>query len=135
MLAIVLRRWDVSDWTQQPTVIEPVNPLEGCILDRVDVFPRPSMSDHLRLEQPDDRLSVCVEFIYALAVAHVRGDKAVWENHARFIGALGGNPIRVITFQDMVEEIYDQLGTTLAATEVGRMLQTFRAAKIDVSAK
>ncbi|MEQ8691107.1 MAG: hypothetical protein RIC89_09775 [Pseudomonadales bacterium] len=70
------------------------------------------------------------QFTYALAVAHVRGDKSVWESHRPFIDALGGNPIRVIAFQDMVEEIYEQLGTTLAATEVGRMLQMFRAARI-----
>lgn len=73
------------------------------------------------------------EFTYALAIAHVRGDKGVWENHQPFLDALGGNPIKVITFQDMIEEIYEQLGTTLAATEVGRMLQMFRAAKIEVN--
>lgn len=73
------------------------------------------------------------EFTYTLAVAHVRGDKSVWETHQPFIDALGGNPIRVITFQDMVGEIDEQLGTTLAATEVGRMLQMFRAAQIEIS--
>ena len=74
------------------------------------------------------------EFTYVLAVAHVREDKDFWENHQPFIDAFSDNPIRVITFQDMIEEIYEQLGTTLAATEVGRMLQMFRAAKIEVSA-
>jgi hypothetical protein len=53
---------------------------------------------------------------YTLAVARVRGDRIVWERHQRFIDALDGNPIRIITFQEMVSEIYDQLGTTLAAT-------------------
>ncbi len=75
------------------------------------------------------------EFTYALAVAHVRGDKTVWENHQPFLDALDGNPIRLITFQDMISEIYDDLGTTLAATEVGRMLQMFRAARIDIIEK
>lgn len=71
------------------------------------------------------------EFTYTLAVAWVRGDRKVWEDHQRFSDALGGNPIRIVTFQEMVSEIYDQLGTTLAATEVGRMLQMFRAARLD----
>ncbi len=75
------------------------------------------------------------EFTYALAVARVKGDKARWESHQPFIDALGGNPIRLISFQDMVSEIYDTLGTTLAATEVGRMLQMFRAARIDIVEK
>jgi len=74
-------------------------------------------------------------FTYALAVAHVRGDKTVWESHQPFLDSLGGNPIRLITFQDMISEIYNDLGTTLAATEVGRMLQMFRAARIDIVEK
>ena len=35
----------------------------------------------------------------------------------------------------MISEIYNDLGTTLAATEVGRMLQMFRAARIDIVEK
>ncbi|SEQ97038.1 hypothetical protein SAMN05421690_1004117 [Nitrosomonas sp. Nm51] len=58
------------------------------------------------------------EFTYSLAVAHVIGNKQVWEEHQPFIDAMGGNPIRLITFQDMISDIYDGLGTTLAATEV-----------------
>ena len=72
-------------------------------------------------------------FTYVVAVAHVRGNKQVWESHQPFIDALGGNPVRVITFKDMVSEIYNELGTTLAATEVGRMLQMFRAARIGIN--
>jgi hypothetical protein len=64
-----------------------------------------------------------------------KGDRQVWEAHQPFIAALGGNPIRLITFHDMIGEIYDDLGTTLAATEVGRMLQMFRAARIDIVEK
>ena len=75
------------------------------------------------------------KFTYCLAVAHVKGDRHVWETHQPFTFALGGNPIRLITFQDMIGEIYDDLGTTLAATEVGRMLQMFRAARIDIVEK
>ncbi|WP_197911942.1 hypothetical protein [Kineobactrum salinum] len=75
------------------------------------------------------------KFTYCLAVAHVKADRQVWETHQSFTFALGGNPIRLIIFQDMIGEIYDDLGTTLAATEVGRMLQLLRAARISIVEK
>ena len=71
-------------------------------------------------------------FTHVLAVARVTGDKSVWEEKQSFSDALGGNPLRLITFEEMVGEIHEKLGTTLAATEVGRMLQMFRAAGIDI---
>ena len=74
------------------------------------------------------------EFTYVLAVAKVNGDKSVWETYQPFQEALSGNPITILTFRDMVSEIQEQLTTTLAATEVGRMLQLFSAAGIQVEA-
>ncbi len=73
------------------------------------------------------------EFTYVLAVAHVVGDRSLWEKHQPFIKRLGGNPIKVITFHEMVVEIEAKLTATLAATEVGRMLQMFRASKLLVA--
>lgn len=72
------------------------------------------------------------EFTYVLDVAHVRGDKGVWEGHEPFRETLGGNPARIITFKDMASEICEELGTTLAATEARRMLQMFRATRIGI---
>lgn len=71
---------------------------------------------------------------YVTAVAKVRGDKKAWENYEPFQQALGGNPIRLLTFKEMILEIQGSLTTTLAATEVGRMLQMFQAAEIHVEA-
>ena len=68
------------------------------------------------------------QFTQVLAVARIVGDKSVWESHQPFIDAIGGNSIRIITFREMVTEIQQDLTTTLAATEVGRMLQMFRSA-------
>jgi hypothetical protein len=70
------------------------------------------------------------EFTYMLAVAHVVGDRGLWQSHVGFSSALQGNPIKVVTFQEMVTEIDGQLTTTLPGTEVGRMLQMFRASGI-----
>lgn len=75
------------------------------------------------------------EFTYILAVAKVSGDRSVWENYKPFQNALGGNPVVILTFGEMITEIQSQLTTTLAATEVGRMLQMFQAAGIGVGKK
>ena len=70
-------------------------------------------------------------FTYITAVTRLVGNKSVWENYAPFRDALGGNPIAVLTFREMMTEIRDRLTTTLAATEVGRLLQLFSAAGIE----
>lgn len=71
-------------------------------------------------------------FTYITAVAKLVGEKAPWENYKPFQDALNGNPIEILTFREMVTEIKGKLTTTLAATEVGRMLQMFIAAKIPI---
>jgi hypothetical protein len=68
------------------------------------------------------------QFTYMLAVAKVVGDPSSWENYQPFLKAIDGNPIQILTFQEMVSEIRGKLTTTLASTEVGRMLQMFLAA-------
>lgn len=67
-------------------------------------------------------------FTYVTAVTHLLADKTGWENHEPFQRALGGPPILIITLQEMIAEIEKDLTTTLAATEVGRMLQLFYSA-------
>ena len=73
------------------------------------------------------------QFTYVTAVTRLRSNKDVWENHALFHDALNGNPLTIMTFREMVTEIQAELTTTLAATEVGRMLQLFSAAKMNVA--
>lgn len=71
-------------------------------------------------------------FTYILAIAKLSGDNAMWESYEAFSDALGGNPLTILTFPKMVTEIQSELTTTLAATEVGRMLQLFHTAGIPV---
>lgn len=71
-------------------------------------------------------------FTYLTAVARLSGDRSLWENYEPFRAALGGNPVKIITFREMVQEIQSKLTTTLASTEVGRMLQMFLAADMKV---
>ena len=70
-------------------------------------------------------------FTYVTAVTRLASHKSAWENYGPFREALGGNPIAVLTFSEMITEIRDRLTTTLAATEVGRLLQLFSAAGVE----
>ena len=67
-------------------------------------------------------------FTYINAVTNLRGDRLIWERHVPFIEAMGGNPLKIMTFREMINDIQTKLTKTLAATEVGRMLQLFQAA-------
>lgn len=75
------------------------------------------------------------EFTYVLAVTKVVGSKAPWETNASFSKALNGNPVRILDLREMLNEISPALSTTLAGTEVGRMLQLFKAAGISIESK
>jgi len=71
-------------------------------------------------------------FTYVTAVTKISGNNSDWETHQPFRDAIGGNPVTILTFREMVTEIQAELTTTLAATEVGRMLQLFTAANMNV---
>lgn len=72
------------------------------------------------------------EFTYVLAVTKVIGDRGAWETCPKFVNALNGNPIQILTLKEMLHGISPKLTTTLAGTEVGRMLQLFKAAGLDI---
>jgi len=60
LLAVVggleLGRWDMADRLQEPAVVEPVDPLQGGVLDLVEALPGAAPADQLSRVQPDDRL-------------------------------------------------------------------------------
>ena len=47
-------RRHIADRFQQPAMIEPVDPFQGCVLDGLQMAPRLAMMNDLRLEQPND---------------------------------------------------------------------------------
>ena len=51
-----LGRRSVSDRLEDPAVVEPIDPLEGCELHCFEAPPRAAGSNHLGLVQPDDGL-------------------------------------------------------------------------------
>lgn len=70
-------------------------------------------------------------FTYWTAVTSVRKsrDKSEWEGNVSFREAIDGNPIRLVSFADMLDVVWDQLSTTPAATELGRMVQLMKASR------
>ena len=60
ILLFELDGWDVSDGFEYSSVVEPVDPLEGCELDVFEIAPRTAWVDDFGFEQSDDRLSQCV---------------------------------------------------------------------------
>jgi len=61
-------RWNVADWFQEPAVVEPVDPLQGGVLDLIQALPGATSVDQLGLVQPNDRLGQGVVERVALPV-------------------------------------------------------------------
>jgi len=70
------------------------------------------------------------KFTHVVAAAKVVGSRKNWEQHTPFQQAIGGNPLKIIGFVEMVQEMQQGLSRTLAGSEVGRLLQMFAVAGI-----
>ena len=70
-------------------------------------------------------------FTHITAVTRLIGKKEIWEEHKPFRRAIGDNSLQILTLSEMIEEFRANLTTTLARTEVGRILQLFSAANIE----
>lgn len=71
-------------------------------------------------------------FTYVTAVTRLTGEAAQWEQYPRFRESMRNNPIKVVTLLEMLREVFGEIGTTMAGTELGRTLQLFRAAGIQI---
>src|SRR5262249_39188675 len=45
----------------------------------------------------------------------------------QFVDALKGNPLKLLSFNEMIEEVFDRLGTSVAPTQLSRTLQMMKA--------
>ncbi|MDB6066352.1 MAG: hypothetical protein JWR26_2560 [Pedosphaera sp.] len=68
-------------------------------------------------------------FTYVLAVTAIIGERQHWEKHPPFVEALDGNPIRMIDLTEMIDHIQKMSTTTVASSDIGRVLQLMKAAK------
>ena len=72
-------------------------------------------------------LSGSRSFTYVVAVTKLNGDRASWEANPNFRRMLRGNKIRVLTVDEMLRDVLPRVGTTMASTEIGRLLQVVKA--------
>jgi hypothetical protein len=52
-----------------------------------------------------------------------------WENNPEFRTRLENNPIRLVSFGDMLDDVWGKLSKTVAATELGRIIQLMKASR------
>jgi hypothetical protein len=74
-----------------------------------------------------ESLTGSTRFTHVTAVTKLNSDASVWERHQPFRDNLRGNPIKILTLQEMLSELYKKTKTALAASEVGRLLQVIKA--------
>lgn len=67
------------------------------------------------------------EFTYFTAVTRIKGDRALWEAHKPFCSAVLGNPVRLLSLEQMVSELSAGMSTTVLPSQLGRTLQLLRA--------
>lgn len=68
------------------------------------------------------------QFTYVTAVTKLRGGREDWENNVEFRKSVGGNPVRILTFDEIVSFVQGQIKRTPAASSIGRLLQLMKAA-------
>ncbi|HWZ45177.1 MAG TPA: hypothetical protein VNW97_17000 [Candidatus Saccharimonadales bacterium] len=74
-----------------------------------------------------ERLTGTTQFTYVTAVTKLIGSKVIWEQNEAFKKNLGNNPIRILTLQEMLSDLYGKTKTTIASSEIGRLLQIIKA--------
>jgi hypothetical protein len=74
-----------------------------------------------------ERLTGSSQFTYITAVTKLKGDAVPWQEYPVFRNNLRGNPIRILTLQEMLSDLYGKMKTADASSEVGRLLQVIRA--------
>jgi hypothetical protein len=74
-----------------------------------------------------ESLTGSAQFTYVTAVTKLKGDANVWQEYLPFRNNLRGNPIKILTLQEMLSDLYNKTDTTVATSEVGRLLQVIKA--------
>jgi hypothetical protein len=69
-------------------------------------------------------------FTYITAVTKLIGSRELWENYGAFRDAIHGNPIKILTIEEMLNEITLDLTTTVASSDFGRTIQLLKTADL-----
>ena len=98
-----------------------------------EVLVKPKWADGLIAEV--ERLTGSTRFTYVTAVTKLRGDASLWEQNQRFRTNLRENPIKILTLQEMLSDLYSKTKTTMASSEVGRLLQGYQGLRLETLAQ
>lgn len=74
-----------------------------------------------------ERLTGSTEFTYVTAVTRLKGEASIWQDYPLFRKNLRDNPIKIMTLRDILTDLYKKTNTTVASSEVGRLLQVIKA--------
>lgn len=70
-------------------------------------------------------------FKYSIAVTRLIGDGAAWATDPTIAANLRGNPMSFLTLESMWSEYLEAIGTTPQPSEIGRLVQLLKAAKLN----
>lgn len=76
-----------------------------------------------------EQLTGSTQFTYVTAVTKLirNANATIWEEHEGFKKCLQGNPLKILTLQKMLSDLYGKTKNTPASSEVGRLLQVMKA--------
>ena len=77
-----------------------------------------------------EELTGSTSFSYRLAVTRLIGDPEPWINDAHIRQMLGGNPFKFLTLEEIWKRMLEGSETTLATSEIGRLVQLLKAAQL-----
>ena len=66
------------------------------------------------------------EFTYVTAVTIIKGNRDSWESCTAFKDVIQSQ-IKLLSFEDILNELYPALNTTVASSNIGRLLQLLKA--------
>ena len=69
-------------------------------------------------------------FTYVTAVTKLRGDRRQWEENTVFRQHIEGNPLQILTLENMYADFVTDDTTTPAPSEIGRLVQLLKAAQL-----
>lgn len=76
-----------------------------------------------------EEITGATSFTYVTAVTVLRSPKTKWESYEPFKVAMRGNPVKILTLNEMLDELYPSIDKTPASSSVGRFLQLVKASR------
>jgi len=67
------------------------------------------------------------EFTHITAVTCLKNSKDTWENYKPFQQAMNENPVKLITLNEILDDLYPIINKTPASSTIGRFLQITKA--------